>query len=231
MSFVKNLRILIQQSFLSLPLLFIGWSLFLGSLQGNIGLLVLFLGHLTIVPLTSLLSNTLLEFLVKKMDSSSTSSLLSFIQTNNADVCNLVPGNTEYANPFLSVAPSLWMAHIVFFFSFLLTNGYYVYTMKAGDGADPEKVERRKSQALLSMSLTAILLVVLIFLRKFLVGCETWVGILIAVLLVGPIGMGWYQLARECSAKDSDIFGIVQKVLPASAQQPPPTTCVYTGTK
>lgn len=229
MSFAKHLRILIQQTFLSLPLLFIGWSLFLGSLQGNIGLLVLFLGHVTVVPLASLFSNTLFEFIFKKMDSG-TGSLLTYIQTPNADVCNLVPGKTEYATPFLGVAPSLWMAHIVFFFSFLLTNAYSVYQMKAAESADPEKVESRKTQALLSMILTGSLLLVLVLLRKFLVGCETWTGILIAALTMAPLGLGWYQVAKDCSARDSDIFGIVQKVLPASAQEPPPTTCVYTGT-
>lgn len=227
MSLAKQLRGLLQQSFLSLPLLLIGWSLFLGSLQGNIGLLVLFLGHLTAVPLASLISNTFLEFIVKKMEGQT--SLLSFIQTPNEDVCNLVPGSTDYALPFVGVAPSFWMAHLVFFFSFLLSNGYSVYTMKASESADAEKVDRRKSQALLSMILSSVFLVVLLLMRKFLVGCETWAGMGIALALIGPLGVGWYQLARECSARDSDIFGIVQKVLPDSAQQPPPTTCVYTG--
>lgn len=229
MSFAKNLRGLLQQSFLSLPLLLIGWSLFLGSLQGNIGLLVLFLGHLTVVPLSSLISNTLLEFIVKKMEG--TTSLLSFIQRENSDVCNLVPGSTDYALPFTGVAPSLWMAHTVFFFSFLISNGYYVYTMKASENADPEKVDRRKSQALLSMILSAVFAVVFIVMRVVLVGCETSLGIGMALLLMAPLGFGWYQLARECSARDSDVFGIVQKVLPDVAQQPPPTTCVYTGSR
>lgn len=227
MSFAKNLRLLIQQSFLSLPLLLIGWSLFLGALQGNIGLLVLFLGHLTVVPLTGLMSNTLFEFIFKKLDSP----LLSLIQTNNSDVCSLVPGRTDFGTAFMSVAPSLWMSHIVFFFSFLLSNAVSIYTMEPAGNADPEKVERRKSQALMSIILSSILVVVLIFLRKFLVGCETWLGIVIALLFMVPLGYGWYQLARQCSAKDSDIFGIVQKILPDVAQQPPPTTCVYTGSK
>jgi hypothetical protein len=108
---------MIQQSFLSLPLLLIGWSLFLGSLQGNIGLLVLFLGHLTVVPLTALFSNTLLEFLFKKLEGGSRN-LLDYIQVDNSDICSLVPGKTDYGVPFLGVAPSLWMSHIVFFFSF-----------------------------------------------------------------------------------------------------------------
>lgn len=229
MSFAKNLRLLIQQSFLSLPLLLIGWSLFLGALQGNIGLLVLFLGHFTVVPLTGLMSNTLFEFLFKKFDSSG--SLLSLLQTNNSDVCSLVPGKTDFGTAFMSVAPSLWMSHIIFFFSFLVSNAYSIYTMEPVANADPEKVERRKSQALMSLIISSVFVVVLILMRKFLVGCETWLGIVIALLIMAPLGNGWYQLARQCSAKDSDIFGIVQKLLPDSAQQPPPTTCVYTGSK
>lgn len=228
MSFLKNLRGMIQQSFLSLPLLLIGWSLFMGSLQGNIGLLVLFLGQITAVPLASLFSNTLFEFILKKAESP-TSQFLPFIQVNNADVCNLVPGKTDYGVPFLSVAPSYWMAQLIFFASFLLSNAYAVYTMQAADTADPEKVERRKSQALLSMILTSVFATLAILGRKFLVGCETWLGMLIAMLVIAPVGFGWYQLARECSARDSDIFGIIQKVLPEEAQQPPPMSCVYTG--
>lgn len=229
MSFVKNLRMMIQQSFLSLPLLLIGWSLFLGSMQGNIGLLVLFLGHLTAVPLTALFSNTLLEFLFKKLDG--TRSVMDFIQVDNSDVCSLVPGKTDYGVPFLGVAPSLWMSHIVFFFAFLLSNAITLYTMKPAENSDSEKVERRKSQALLSIILTSVASVVLIVMRKFLVGCETWTGMGIALALMGPLGYGWYRLARECSAKDSDIFGIIQSILPDEARQPPPMTCVYTGTK
>lgn len=228
MSFLKNLRGMIQQSFLSLPLLLTGWSLFLGSMQGNIGLLVLFLGQLTIVPLSCLVSNTLFEFLFKKLDTHP-STLLPLIQVNNADVCNLVPGRTDYGLPFLSVAPSYWMAQIVFFASFLLSNASYIYTMEPAANADAEKVERRKTQALLSIILTSVFAVALILGRKFLVGCETWLGIVIALLVSAPLGFGWYQLARECSARDADIFGIVQKILPDEAQQPPPMTCVYTG--
>lgn len=227
MSFAKNLRLMIQQSFLSLPLLLIGWSLFLGSLQGNIGLLVLFLGHLTVVPLAGLISNTLLEFLFKKL--SSDRFLLNLIQVGNSDVCNLVPGSTDFAIPFLPVAPSLWMSHIIFFFSFLLSNAYSIYFMKPADNADPEKVERRKTQVLISIILSTVIAFVLILMRKLLVGCETWLGMAVAFLTMVPLGYGWYSFARECSARDSDIFGIVQKVLPDSAKQPPPTTCVYTG--
>jgi hypothetical protein len=101
--------------------------------------------------------------------------------------------------------------------------------MEPSAKADPEKVSARKTQALLSIIITSVFTVVAILGRKFLVGCETWIGILVALLVIPPVGYGWYRLARECSARDSDIFGIVQKILPDEAQEPPPTTCVYTG--
>ncbi len=230
MSFFKTLRQYITQTFLSLPLLLIGWALFLGSLQGNIGLLVLFLGHFLAVPLATFLLNTVLEFVVTKL-SSNVFYGLSFIQAPNADVCNLIPGKTNYGIPFLGVAPSIWVAQVLFFFSFLLSNAYGVYTMESPANADQEKVDRRKTQALISMILTAVFAVVFILGRKILVGCETWTGILVALSTIPFLGYGWYRLARECSARDSDIFGIVQKILPEEASQPPPMTCVYTGSK
>lgn len=226
MSFIKNLRYMLQQSFLSLPILLIGWSLFLGSLQGNVGLLVLFLGHLTAVPLTAFMSNTLLEFLFKKMGSPGS---MDWIQVDNSDICSLVPGKTDYGVPFLGVAPSLWVSHILFFFSFLLSNAIAIYTMKASETADAEKVDRRKSQALLSIVIASVLTVVLIGMRVTFVGCERAFGIAVAVLLMAPLGYGWYRLARECSARDSDLFGIIQQILPDEARQPSPMTCVYTG--
>jgi hypothetical protein len=59
-------------------------------------------------------------------------------------------------------------------------------------------------------------------------GCETGAGVVIGGLVFWSIGSGWYRLARECSARDSDIFGIVQGILPPEASDPPPMTCVYT---
>lgn len=228
MSFFKTLRQLLLQSFLSLPLLLIGWSLFLGSLQGNIGLLVLFLGHFFAVPLTVLLENTFFEFIIKKL-TGDPNYWFSFVQVNNSDVCNLIPGKTDYALPFVGVAPSLWVSQVLFFFSFLLSNAYGVYTMEPTPNADQEKVDRRKTQALISMIISGVLVALLLLGRKLLVGCETWTGLFVAVSTIPFLGFGWYKLARECSARDSDIFGIVQKILPEEAQQPPPMTCVYTG--
>lgn len=282
MSYVKNLRAVLQQSFLSLPLILSSWSLFMGVTQGNIGLLVLSLGQIFVVPLATLLSNTLIEQIVKRplvlsilviitiasyfvipsaeeaqeigenMDVRSlpviptawaTAGLIALVNhfmggaepgknwftVLNADVCNIVPGKVDATIPSLWVAPSYWMAQIVFFFSFLISSASFIYTKKPEDNAEKEKVERRQAQALTSLILSAGALLAFVGLRKTFVGCETWAGIAVAFLTMGTVGYGWYFLARACSARDADIFGIVQKILPPSARDPPPMTCVYTG--
>jgi hypothetical protein len=225
MTFARNLRTMLSQSFLSLPLLLIGYSLFMGVSQGNIGLFVLFLGQITVVPLATMLFQTVWEFVLTTFDVE----LLSKIQVVNADVCTLIPGSIDKTIPFVNTAPSYWLAHIIFFFSFLISNGFGVMKMKAAESADPEKVENRMTQATLSIGLTIGVLIALIAMRFILVGCETGLGLLLGGIPMALLGYAWYNVAKECSARDSDIFGIVQKVLPPSALDPPPMTCVYTG--
>lgn len=221
MSLVKNLRGLLSQAFLSLPILLTAWSLFLGCTQGNVGLLVLALGLVFVVPLSTFLLNTLIEFVG--------SSFEPFLTVPNKDICNLVPGAADYTVANLWVAPSYWMAHVTFFFAFLISSGAYIFVMPAEENAPKEKVERRKSQAILSLVLSSIAFIVLVLMRKYITGCETWAGIVVALLSMSGAGYGWYLFARQCSARDADIFGIIQKILPASAHEEPPMTCVYTG--
>jgi hypothetical protein len=100
--------------------------------------------------------------------------------------------------------------------------------MPAAPNASAEKVERRKSQAQLVLIMACFFLAVFVAIRVFVVGCETVPGVLFGGIIFYLIGRAWYQLARECSARDSDIFGIVQGILPPNASDSPPMTCVYT---
>lgn len=230
MSFIRNLRGVLLQSFAALPLILIGFSFFMGVTQGNVGLLVLVLGQLTTVPLSILTSNTILEFLNKRFafifgDNT------QYFSVANKDLCNLVPGATDYTIPNVWVAPSYWFGQVAFFFAFLFSNAYYTYNMEASPDADAEKLKRRKNQIMISTIVTSIVFLGLIIARKTFTDCERWAGLGIGSLLMGFLGYSWYLVARRCSMRDSDIFGIVQKVLPAAAMDPPPMTCVYTGGK
>ena len=237
MSLVKDLRQMLMQSFLSLPLIIIGWIFFMGATQGNIAYMILSLGHMFVVPLLVLISNTVVEFIPKLYESarvaagymaSPPSPPSPFLTVPSADICTLLPG-TAVATEVVWVAPSYWMAHIIFFTSFLVSNAITIYSMPAAEGADKEKVERRKTQVIISLSLTLLVFSALVGARYHFTKCETLLGIALGLLLFGGLGAGWYQLVRSCSAKDSDIFGIIQGIKPEFMKDDAPMTCVYQG--
>lgn len=204
----------------------------MGLSQGNIALLILALGHIFIVPLSAMLSNTVIEALAKvieKIPSIGEGTVSRFFTVANVDNCNLIPGSMDRTNPFLWVAPSYWVAHISFFTVFLLTNAYFISTMPAAEDADKDKVERRKTQVAISSLLTTVVFGVLIVMRYFLTGCETVGGIAIGSILMGSLGYACYMVVKQCSVKDSDVFGIIQSVLPEAMKDEPPMTCVFKG--
>jgi hypothetical protein len=156
----------------------------------------------------------------------------SFLSNNfspyvqNYDVCNLAPSAYGGAG-FLRVAPSFWTAQVVFFFAYLIQNAISLYNEEADPKASYSKVLNRKDQALMAIIVSSIVLVALLALRYKLTGCETLFGISIALISMIPLGIGWYYLAEASGIRSADIFGIASRVLPSSAYEPPPMTCVY----
>ena len=57
MGYIEDIRSLAADAFFTLPLLIIGFIFFLGTLTSNVGLLLLFVGHLFIAPALSFLAN------------------------------------------------------------------------------------------------------------------------------------------------------------------------------
>lgn len=221
--FIENLKLNIIQSFVSLPLILIGWCFFMGITQANIGYLVLSMGQITAVPILTYLLNLISEFLF------STTSLASFFTVATGPLTTLIP----YADAVSSgsttwVGPSYWMAQTTFFFSFLITNAISLLRMKAVKRAPSDKVENRKSQATLSLMISLAVFIAIIVLRLVLTDSETIASVALSLAGFIPLGVMWFNLAKSCSARDTDIFGIVQGILPASATESPPMTCVYT---
>lgn len=218
-SFIQNIRGMLTRSFVALPLLLFGWALFVGSTTGNIGLLVLAFGQATVTPLATWILHTIASFLGDSMK--------PYVTVPAGATCSMLPGGymdpTDVAYSF----PSYWLAQITFFFGFLISNAYGVLNMPSAPNAPSDKVERRKSQAQLVLIMSIVFFLLFVG-GRVMMGCETGVGVVFGSIVFYLIGYGWYQLARECSARDSDIFGIVQGILPPEAFDPPPMTCVYT---
>lgn len=219
-TFAQNFRGMLERSFVALPILLFGWAFFVGSTTGNIGLLVLALGQATVAPLTTWILHTIGGFFGEWGRANFTVAASS--------ACSMIPlGFTQPGDRMMSI-PSYWLAQIYFFFGFLISNANYVLNMPSAPNAEPDKVERRKSQAQLVQIMAWVFLIVFVAVRVVVMGCETVPGVLLGGLVFWWLGNGWYQLAKECSARDSDIFGIVQGILPPAASDPPPMTCVYT---
>ena len=218
-TFVQNFRGVLTRSFLAMPILLFGWSLFIGATTGNIGLLVLAMGQATVVPLATWILHTI---------GSMTGDFgLQYFTVPSSATCSILPRGFVDSTGRDFAVPSYWLAQIVFFFGFLTTNANSILSMPEATNAPADKVERRKSQAQLVLIMSWVFLLLFITARV-LMGCERGTGVVIGGLIFWWIGNGWYKLARECSARDSDIFGIVQGILPAEASDPPPMTCVYT---
>lgn len=220
-SFAQTLRGLLERSFVMLPFLLFTWALFIGSTTGNIGLIVLAMGHATVVPLATWGLNYMMEKLGGEFGKT------NFTMQSSA-VCNLLPTGFTNVGQREYVVPSYWLAHIIFFFTFLFANASAVLHMPAAPNASEEKVERRKSQAQLVQITSVVFLILFLVLRFFFMGCELVVGLLVGGLVFTGLGYAWFEVARQCSARDSDVFGIVQGILPPAASDPPPMTCVYT---
>jgi hypothetical protein len=217
MSIVTTIKGLLYGGFVSLPLVLIGIILFLATTLGNIGLIMLALGHVFLVPFITYFANLLHEFFFPDSP---------YLKVPSTDLCQLIPSiPPSTAQTF--VGPSYWMAHVVFFFTFLITNASTLYAKEAPANADPNKVENRKAQTMTAIILSVITFVFLVAIRYLFMGCETPLGIFFALLLLVPVGYGWYELAIVCGARDADIFGILQKILPPEFKDETPMTCVY----
>ena len=219
-TFAQNFKGMLERAFVALPILIFGWALFVGSTTGNIGLLVLSFGHASVAPLATWILHTIASFFGEWGKANFT--------VPASSTCSILPGGFVDPNERVWSVPSYWLAHIYFFFGFLIANAGAVLHLPAADNAPAEKVERRKSQAQLVQIMAWVFLILFVGVRVMVMGCETIPGVIVGGLVFWWLGKGWFELARACSARDSDIFGIVQGILPPSASDPPPMTCVYT---
>lgn len=228
-SLSENFRGMLERSYLAFPLLLFGYSVFMGATTGNVSLLVLALGQATVVPILAWMMNLFVPWL---------GSFAEYFSSTPGSNCSLLPGsepNTFTATidgvekVLVASFPSVWMAQIAFFFGFLISNAVGVMNFPADSKADRMKVEARKSQTQMVLVVASVILILFWVMRILFTGCESPAGATLGALIFASLGKGWYEFARACSAKDSDIFGIVQGILPPSAMDAPPMTCVYQG--
>lgn len=224
---IETIKTTLLSGFHALPYLLIIIVTFLGGVTGNLGLGILSLGQIFAVPL---LQNLL--YLLRNNSFASDQLRLGPVPKLEP-YCSLVPDVTK-KDIFSSPVISYWYAQVCFFFGFLLTNAYAVYTLEADPKANPATVEKRKAQAMTSFVITFVVFVGLIGAYYLVNGsnkCETPGSFVLGFLVFGGAGVGWFLLDLMCGIKQGDIFGVASKIHTIHAGTSLPEVCVPLKTK
>jgi len=209
---LETFKMSLIMAFRSLPMLLIGFIGFMAIGLGNMGLFVLFIGQTVFLPIFV----GLVHIVTGGME---------IVHVPTTDVSQLVP-SAPHAAAQINVGPSFWLAQFLFFMGYLMANAVALYTVVPDPNLDDIQVGNQKSKAATAITTTVILILGMTYLR-YLTHTETVVGVALAFLIGIGGGYGWYQLAAACGARAADVFGISQQIVPNSAKDTKPMTCVY----
>lgn len=212
-----TIRTTILMALRTLPIILISFIGFLAAGLGNMALFILFVGHVIFVPIATLLSQTIFSKIL-----GNDSDLITIPHTDKAF---LVPSSVAMSLR-INVAPSYWMAHIIFFLSYILANAFTIFNLPENPKIDAILISNRKSKARMIIISTIFFAMVFSFF-KISTRTETLPGLIIGILLGGILGYSWYKFGESLGTRAADIFGIVQQTIPSSASNEKPMTCVY----
>jgi len=217
---LQSIRTTLLMSFRTLPLILISFVGFLGMGLGNMGLFILFVGQVLIVPIATILLQTITGMILPP---TSVNGSAFFVRSSNV---GLIVPDSSFDSPFQNVTPSFWMMHVLFFATYMVSNAMAILSLPVDSKLDPIIVSNRKSKA---KTIIAVIfgMTVLVTILRFITNTETFLGIMLAILAAWGLGYGWYELAAICGARAADVFGVMQQILPSSATADKPMTCVY----
>lgn len=218
----------IVSGFLALPIVLITVAGFLATSTANVGFMLVFLAQIFVIPTV--------QFLLAFLRS------LGFVQriftldpnlsyANTSKSCAISP--VDVASDMIPPPTSYWMANVLFFTTYVLSNAYALYnTTPETKDPDPTKEENRKAQSLTAFVLTLGITLVLIVNYYLYVGCETPGSAALALAIYVPLGYGWYKLAEYCGLRTADTFGIAgQLFIPSGSEGTFPYACINLGAK
>jgi hypothetical protein len=216
----------------SLPMILTTVSLVLACSTANTGFAILFVFLAVVVPFGVAVLNMAAPLLQK---------IFNFVNDNfinkekpinwsmsGADVCKIAPllGAATANDASISGYPTFWTGIVSFFFGFVFANGLALFQYASNDKVPTEKSDARKMHAVVGMTLSVALYIILMIWR-YISGCEsgTGLGILLALgIAVG--GFFLFQSINNCGLlRVIDIFGIGARLLPASATAEPTQIC------
>lgn len=218
MNILETLQRITLLFLLGFPLIMICLVGFLSISVLNVGTIFLSIGQILVVPVAT----TLMQFVTW---------ILPGTKVPPSDIGLLVPSQKEaLSTSSFNVAPSFWIAHVVFLCSYIFMNAYTVYNLNGsvakGYTGSAWKLENRKARSLMIMIVSVLSMIALIISRYVMTGAETIFGIIIGLSAFIPISYYWYQIAIKNGAQNGDMFGIVQQILPAMQDDSQASLCI-----
>lgn len=213
----------------TLPLTLGGTLLLIGLFSANYPMIFFLVGYLVAVPLITFLFNF----------AGSTAGITTPFAWGgkDSDVCNVITryGTIGVGRVSNDMLVSYWMTMVSFFVGYIFGNGFSLYFHEAPNIPDAqdatsgavlaEQLSRRKSYTLTSMILITILFAGIIWYRS-VYACDGLVSIVLSHLFVGFGWLWYFWLAEIADDRFSDLFGIANRLLHASALTNMPYACL-----
>lgn len=230
-SFFEDIRTFLFGGISTFPLTIAGSFLLIGLMTANYAFLFFLIGFIIFVPISQVVLNWAFSSIFELLGVST-----SIYKVFEHDSCNLVLPFQYFENfssprsrndKLIPVVPGLWTSMIVFFFSYIIANGFALYKRNSPINSNPNKVGQRRSQALTSIVVTCILATIFLGARYISTGCDTLLGLFLAVLFYGWLGYSWYTFLSSIGEdRLSDLFGIANRLLDPDSTKDAPVGCV-----
>ena len=220
---VSDLHVFLYGGMRTLPITLAGTMIILGLFTANYAMMFFLIGFMIATPILGAILNAIVDAISLKFN-------IDWFKTKTSDVCNIaIPYSTIYKPSKGEDVNTLChpsYAMICFFLGYMLTNAVELYRRPKDDGADPNKVSNRTSHAVLSIASIIVFTFIVIGFRRY-AGCEPKVGLVMGPLIFGALGYGWYKmLSNSSDGRLADLFGISNRILPASATADRPVACI-----
>lgn len=235
MTWASDIKMFLTAGFMNLPLALAGTFLILGLMTANYAILFVLFGFIGAVPLLASLGNILLEFLTSLpiLDL-----LRPMFTGNRSEICDLIiafPTTSSSSKESFQVF-TIWMSMMSFLLSYMLFNAIEllkrVPEAYPADATDDDRksidngVSARTTQAMLSIVMISIV-ILLLFFTRIRTGCETIVGSILTILTFGGLGYGWFKMLSSTGQdRLSDLFGIANRLLTPDAVTNAPVACL-----
>lgn len=211
---ISDLHVFLYGGMRSLPITLAGTMVILGLFTANYAMMFFLVGFMIATPSLSAVLNAIVDAISLKLG-------IDWFRIQTSDICNVVIPYSTIDKPSkvtdVNILCPTSYAMICFFLGYMLTNAVELYRRGTDPKADETKVSARKSHAILSiLSIIVFTFIVIVF--RMTSKCESTIGLVLGVLIFGPLGYGWYtMLSKSNEGRLADLFGISNRILPASA--------------